>query len=112
MLKRSAILASTAAAAAFGFMGLTATPAQAIDNVTCRDGAGYTEIFNEKRHCFANAGRADVWITNVYEIRANNNNITIWYRYGTGGIAQTQLNKNQNWTNINPRITVEDIQIH
>lgn len=101
-----------AAAAALGFMGLTATPALAIDNVTCRDGAGYTEIHNEKRHCFANAGRADVYITNVYKINAGNNNITIWYRDVYGNWGDRQINKWGSWDNILPRITVEDIQIH
>ena len=109
MRKRSATLA---VAAALGFMGLTATPALAIDNVVCKDGAGFTEIINEKRHCFANAGKADVFITNVSDIHAGNNNITIWFRDVYGNWGDRHVNRGRSWADIRPRITVEDIQIH
>ncbi|MBB6349869.1 hypothetical protein FHU36_006414 [Nonomuraea muscovyensis] len=111
MRKRSATLA--AAAFALGFTGLTATPALAIDNVVCRDGAGFTEIHNEKRHCFANAGSADVYIADVYKINAGNNNITIIYgEYPNQNhnFKSIQINKWGEET-FNPRIFVQDVII-
>ncbi|WP_049557960.1 beta/gamma crystallin domain-containing protein [Nonomuraea sp. SBT364] len=109
MRKLSALI--TAAVAA-GFIGVTATPAHAILNVRCIDGNGYTEIHNEKRHCFAYAGRMDVYITNVYKIASGNNNITVYVRHPSGSIQPYEMNKGEvvQWSSV--RITVEDVEIH
>ncbi|WP_049557963.1 beta/gamma crystallin domain-containing protein [Nonomuraea sp. SBT364] len=109
MRKKSTILAMIAA---IGLIGFTATPALAIDNVRCSDGAGYTEIHNEKRHCFANAGYTGLYITNVYQVSAGNNNITFWYRLNSNTLTYAQLNKGSAPKRFSPRVTVEALQIH
>ncbi|MBB6554825.1 beta/gamma crystallin domain-containing protein [Nonomuraea rubra] len=109
MRKLPAILSAVAAAA---MVGLAAPPAYAIDKVTCRDGAGYLEIYNETRHCFANAGRTNVYITNVNMIAAGNNNVTIYYRVNSNTTSSAQMNK---WAVVDWRefrLTITGIEIH
>lgn len=82
-----------------------------IDPVGCRDDRGYLMIHNQGRHCFANAGKIDVFITDVYKIDSGNNLITIDARDWRGSPIAFQMNKYQT-REFNPRIVVEDITIH
>jgi hypothetical protein len=86
-------------------IGIQANP------VRCADDKGYVMVHNQGRHCFANAGRIDVFITDVYKIDAGNNLITVDYRDWVGNPGATQINKYSTKT-FDPRIVVEDITIH
>jgi hypothetical protein len=79
--------------------------------VRCADDKGYLMIHNQGRHCFANAGKLDVFITDVYKIDAGNNLVTIDYRDWAGVPRATQINKFET-KGFDPRIVVEDITIH
>jgi hypothetical protein len=86
-------------------IGIQANP------VTCAEDKGYLIVRNQGRHCFANAGKLDVFITDVYQIDAGNNLVTIDYRDWQGTPRATQINKFQSKP-FDPRIVVEDITIH
>ncbi|MGX7829825.1 beta/gamma crystallin domain-containing protein [Actinokineospora sp. 24-640] len=121
MRTKSLLAASLFAASAFATV---AGPAQAapiksvnppmevqIDAVRCNDTSGYVMIHNQGRHCFANGGRMDVYITDVYKVDSGNNLITIDARDWRGNPIAFQMNKFQT-REFNPRIVVEDVTIH
>ncbi|GAA2884755.1 beta/gamma crystallin domain-containing protein [Nonomuraea rubra] len=107
-MRTLAVLSSAALAASI--IGVTATPALAIDNVRCSDGAGYTEIHNEKRHCFANAGWQTVYIANVHHVKAGNNRIMIsWYT--TSGASGGGTMEKWQEQDFSPRVIIKRITI-
>ncbi|MDF5753852.1 beta/gamma crystallin domain-containing protein [Spongiactinospora sp. TRM90649] len=108
--KKPGLFGGIACAAAIGTVGPAASPAYAIDKVTCRNGAGYTEIHNETVHCFANAGHLTVYISDVHKINSGNNRVFVsWYRLDGGSGGETV----EKWQtrHYSPRVIVKRIQI-
>lgn len=114
LLAASLFAAGALAGVAAPAQAATAAPAESVgvltNPVTCNDTSGYLMIHNQGRHCFANSGYLNVFITDVYKIDSGNNLITIDFRDAWGNPGAFQMNKFET-RHFNPRIVVEDITI-
>jgi hypothetical protein len=114
-MRKILVSALSATVMAVGMIGMTATPAAAIEVKPCDETSNYLAIHNERKECFAYAGTMDVHITDVYKIDTGNNLISIWCNsvcwWENGNpVRGFQLNKFETKT-FNPRLSIDKIRI-
>ncbi|WP_442946005.1 beta/gamma crystallin domain-containing protein [Nonomuraea sp. LPB2021202275-12-8] len=105
-----------ATAISCGIVGVTATPAAAINKVDCTSSA-FVKIWNQTgsertHHCFANAGAIDVYITRVYGIWSGAQVINITYTDASGGRGEITIPRWSHREYVGNEITINRITIH